>query len=77
MASKDDINARGLAKGWHAEQLLAEAKQNGETMAECHARKVENSSAFSVPALCTKVTSAWVHYEFLDGSTTKYPNQGK
>lgn len=77
MSTKDEINERGLARGWHAEQLLAEAKQSGETMAECHARKVANSSAFSVPALCTKVTSAWVHYEFIDGSTVKYRNQGK
>lgn len=74
MSRKDEINARGLARGWHADMLAAEAKQHGETMAECFARKVAHSSAFSVPAECTKVTAAWIHYEFQDGSKSKYPN---
>lgn len=73
----DEINSRGLARGWHAEQLASNAKRLGETMADLFKRKVANSSAFSVPATCIKVTATKIYYQFNDGSKADFPNQRK
>ena len=74
MSRVDEINARGFAKGWHAMTLELLASRQGGTMAEHHQRMVQNSSAFNVPAECTRVTADWIFYRFSDGSTARYPN---
>lgn len=76
MSRVREINSRGLAKGWHAHQLMARAASQGETMAASFMREVENLTAFNVPAECTRVTSTKVYYRFSDGSTISFPNQG-
>jgi hypothetical protein len=71
----DEINSRGWANGWHAQELENNAKAQGKTMAELFAVQIANSSAWNVPAKAVKVTSAYVYYEFADGSTSKFANQ--
>jgi hypothetical protein len=68
--NKAEINAKGLANGWHAQRLAAMAKQTGRTMADLHREQIAGASAFSVPAECTKVTATKVFYRFSDGSET-------
>jgi hypothetical protein len=70
----DEINSRGMAGGWHAEQLAARAKREGRSMADVFADSVRGSSAFSVPARATKATAAYITYRFSDGSTAKFVN---
>lgn len=72
----DEINSRGLARGWHAEQLEKEAKRTNQTMAEIFTCKV-SSIAFSVPATCIKATAAKIYYQFNDGSKADFPHQRK
>lgn len=71
----DQINSRGYANGWHAEQLQARAARQGETMADCFKRETLNSAGFNVPAQCVKVTKNWIHYQFADGSKARFYNQ--
>lgn len=73
----DEINSRGFARGWHAEMLQKDAQRTGETMAVLFRRKIENSSGFNVPAEAVKVTSYYIYYTFLDGSTDRYRNPGR
>lgn len=68
------INERGLARGWHAEMLLAKARKMGKTMADVFKEQTSDSFAFSVPAKCVKLTSTQVKYEFIDGSTIALVN---
>ena len=75
MTAAQEINARGLARGWHAEQLELRAKRMDMTMADAFAATFRNGTvAYNVPAECIKVTSAWITYRFTDGSIGKYPN---
>jgi hypothetical protein len=71
----EKINSRGYERGWHAEQLEQEAKQAGKTMAALYGEKLRASpsSAFNVPAAAERVTSSWIYYRFMDGSTDRYP----
>lgn len=66
---KTEINSRGFARGWHAEQLYRAAKAGGQTMAEAF---VLGGLAGNVPAECLKVTAAWTFYKFMDGSLAKF-----
>lgn len=69
-----EINERGWANGWHAEELARKAKAAGVPMADMFVDSIKQASAFNVPAKCTKVTTAWIYYEFSDGSTAKFLN---
>ena len=71
------INARGLAKGWHAEELQRRAKQSGQTMAALFRAESACLAGFNVPARAVSVVSTGagfirVNYEFLDHSTDAY-----
>lgn len=71
----DEINSRGMAGGWHAQQLQARAAREGRTMADVFKESIRGSSAFSVPAKATAITSQWITYQFLDGSKARFENQ--
>ncbi len=71
----DEINGRGWANGWHAQQLQEQAKRQGVNMATQFNRNIAGASAFNVFAKAVKVTAEWVFYEFADGSTAQYRNQ--
>lgn len=71
----DEINGRGLANGWHAQELAKKAAAAGKSMAECFRESIANSSAFNVPATCIKVTAGWITYRFSDSSTARFQNQ--
>lgn len=76
----DRINSRGLANGWHAQQLAAKTKEAQKvlpdaTMADVFRASLVNTVAFSVPAKCTKVSALYTHYVFSDGSTAKFRNR--
>lgn len=71
---KKQINEKGLYNGWHAQQLLDKAKSAQKTMAEVFREQTTDTFAFCVPGKCVKLTNNWVHYEFLDGSSTKVLN---
>lgn len=70
----DEINGRGWANGWHAQELQKEAQRTGQTMVECFNRKIAGASAFNVPAECVKADSQWIYYEFADGSKAQFVN---
>ena len=73
----EEINSKGLARGWHAEQLAKNAQRAGQTMAELFQRKVKDSAAFNVPATCIKATKTTIYYQFNDGSKADFPNTRK
>lgn len=70
-----EINARGWANGWHAQQLQEQAKRQGVDMATQFVRNIAGASAFNVFAKAVRVTAEWVYYEFADGSTAQFLNQ--
>lgn len=71
----ESINSRGLARGWHAEQLQARALRTGHTMSFQFGLDNADAVAFNVPAEAIKATPQWITYQFIDGSTTRYRNQ--
>jgi hypothetical protein len=73
-ARKDEINARGHANGAYAQQLKNRAVSTKTTMAALFDADIQYSLAFNVPATCTHVTTQWICYRFLDGSTGRYAN---
>lgn len=75
MTKLELINCRGLANGWHAQQLQHKSIKQGKTMAVCFNRSIQNSIAFSVPARAIKITSKFITYQFLDGSISQFVNQ--
>lgn len=75
MTHQQEINSRGLASGWHAQELQAKAARTGQTMAELFRESIRDSSAFNVPAACTRVSLVYVYYRFTDGSELKFPNR--
>ncbi len=75
MTKLESINCRGLANGWHAQQLHKTSIKQGETMSECFNRSIQNNIAFSVPAKAIKINSQFITYQFLDGSTSQFVNQ--
>lgn len=75
MTQLESINARGLARGWHAEQLQAKAASMGVTMATAFLASLGNTSAFNVPAEAVKCTPQWITYRFIDGSETRFRNR--
>lgn len=77
MSQLESINCRGLANGWHAQQLQQRSHDNGETMSVCYERSIKNSSACSVPAKAIKITNAFITYQFLDGSISNFENQNR
>jgi len=64
MTRAEEINSRGHAHGSLAQ---SRAKRAWGRMAQEFRASVQNSSAFNVPALCTKVTATWIFYRFEDG----------
>ena len=75
MNKLERVNCRGLANGWHAQQLQQKSIKQGETMSVCFNRSIQNSIAFSVPAKAIKITSKFITYQFLDGSVSQFVNQ--
>ena len=75
MTKLESINCKGLANGWHAQQLHKTSIKQAETMAVCFNRSVQNSLAFSVPARAIKINSEFITYQFLDGSISQFVNQ--
>ncbi len=71
----DEINGRGWADGWHAQQLKAQAERNGVTMAAQFLTNTAGASAFNVFGKAIKVTSALITYQFADGSQAAFVNQ--
>lgn len=69
---KDRINKRGLAHGWHAEQLQAKAVRGEAKMADIFKESVDDSIAFNVPAECVKVSGRKAYYKFMDGSEAMF-----
>lgn len=70
------INARGLYNGWHAQQLQRRAQVSMVTMNVLfqNDRRGVSTSAYNVPGKAIAIDSVFVTYEFLDGSTGKYPH---
>lgn len=73
MTLKDQINSRGWADGWHAQELEKRAKHQGRTMATVWAEETEGATAYNVPGRCLKIHhkdgEAWGTFQFIDGST--------
>jgi hypothetical protein len=67
------INARGHARGWHAEQLQANAARDGRSMADSFRESVQEASAFNVPAEAVGIERGSIVYRFADGSEAAFP----
>jgi hypothetical protein len=68
----EQINSRGHANGWHAEQLEKRAKDNGRTMAQQHLSDTAGCAAFNVCGTAVKAVGRTVTYRFKDGSEVKH-----
>lgn len=77
MTETQRLNSRGLANGWHAQQLQRNAERSGQTMAEYFSAEIAMAAAYSVPAVATKVRGGYAHYRFNDGSTIRLPHRAK
>lgn len=68
ISQKERINNRGHSNGAAALTLLRESAKKRVPMAKLFIEYAKNFSAYNVPALCVKVTSTRVTYEFFDCS---------
>jgi hypothetical protein len=72
----EKLNARGFARGWHAQMLQGRAERRGVTMSALFCEEIRGKSAYNFLAEAVSLSRGKVTFRFLDGSTltTAIPN---